>query len=80
VAAFPDEVLQAVDDGGAPRQHAAGVSLKKQGAGHRRTEGHRQGRHQGALCELRRMGIKTVMITGDNQTDRRRDCRGGWRR
>jgi hypothetical protein len=29
-------------------------------------EGHRQGWHPERFAELRRMGIKTVMITGDN--------------
>ena len=30
------------------------------------SQGHRQRRHSGRFTELRRMGIRTVMITGDN--------------
>ena len=46
---FPQEALQAADDVVTARQHAAGGRRRHARAGRDRTEGHRQGRHQGAL-------------------------------
>jgi K+-transporting ATPase ATPase B chain len=50
-----------------PRQHAAGGGRWPPGPGRGRAQGHRQGRHPERFAELRRMGIKTVMVTGDNR-------------
>ena len=65
--AFPDAVQR--DGRGGSRRRAARRSSSPRApkvARRRPAEGHRQGRHQGALRRAPRMGIKTVMITGDN--------------
>ena len=49
------------------RRHAAGGERQWPPARRHRAEGYRQARDQGALRRLRSMGIRTVMVTGDNR-------------
>ena len=48
-------------------RHAAGRRPRQPGAGRRLPQGHRQGRHGHRFDQLRAMGIRTVMVTGDNR-------------
>ena len=48
-------------------RHAAGGRAGQLRAGRDPPQGHRQGRHRERFDELRQMGIRTVMITGDNR-------------
>ena len=48
-------------------RHAARRRPRQLGSRCRASKGHRQGRDERALRRLRRMGIRTVMITGDNR-------------
>jgi K+-transporting ATPase ATPase B chain len=65
-AAFPREVARAVDRVAGRAARRSSSPRRARVLGVVEAEGHRQGRHRERFAELRRMGIRTVMITGDN--------------
>ena len=80
-AAFPAEVADRGRRRRAPRQHAAGGGRRRAACSASiELKDIVKGGIKERFAELRRMGIKTVMITGDNRADRRRDRRRGRRR
>jgi K+-transporting ATPase ATPase B chain len=60
-----------------PRQHAAGGGRRRPRAGRGRAEGHRQGRHQGALCRAAPHGHQDRDDHRRQPADRRRHRRRG---
>ena len=77
---YPAEVARAVDDVVAPRQHAAGGGRRRPRDGRGRAEGHRQGRHQGALRRAAPHGHQDRDDHRRQQADRRRHRRRSRRR
>ena len=78
---FPADVQAAADERGAPGQHAAGGGRRVRSVlGVVELKDIVKGGIKERFAELRRMGIKTVMITGDNRAHRRRHRRRGRRR
>ena len=65
-ARFPHELIETAErisrQGGTPLAVADG----RRALGRDSSEGRGEGRHEGAAGQLRAMGIRTVMITGDN--------------
>ena len=67
-ARFPPTVTQAIEDGRAPRQHAARRRRRRDACSASiELKDIVKGGIKERFAELRRMGIKTIMITGDNR-------------